>query len=413
MTDTEDDKFKDYKKAGYILTILGLTCCLPWNFFMSAYDYYMFRLRLGEGNNNYDTQCEVAMKNLEKYMTPVLPGVVEQVSNVSAIGLVDADMSSESATHADVKTSVCYCQEDKAYWGNENNSTIIYQTDFSYYATEFLSEDLYNKYDTVLQSMQADKAQQIEQTYINFWNAALSFVTMGTMLTASIFSNSKFLMEKFSENRRVVWSNYLSIICLVITIGMVFFSLEVPMFFSLTLIIVVLVNITTGIFQTAMFQYCPKLSGHLFTQFIAGQAASGVFANLCAIGGSLLFQRIYEPSENAEMNKMLAACFFGIGAISVVVAIAGWKTLPKLDIIQHYLQKSMPNNMVKSSEDEYSSGTTNDENKNFITQQNNNNDPDHQTTVQFNSNEVPAKPFVQARDSTKLQIIKKVSCLLF
>lgn len=29
-----------------IFTFLGITTCLPWNFFMSSYDYYMVKLEL-------------------------------------------------------------------------------------------------------------------------------------------------------------------------------------------------------------------------------------------------------------------------------------------------------------------------------------------------------------------------------
>jgi len=291
-------KFKDLGKTKYILLLAGITTVLPWNFFMSAYDYYQVKLTLEDPsvdkNHIYDTACD---KLLLKF-------------------------NNES----------CTCEDKTPLWMTANFNTETKNTDFSADLTK--ANELYKS--TFIKDSTGGKTTTVKQNYTIFWNSFLSFVTMGTMVITSAFSNSDWLMKKFTSYERVTKPLIGELVCLIATVIQIYITgLGVPAFFTITMIIVLLINVCGGIFQTTMFQVCGVLPMSLFNMFIQGQAIGGVFANLLAYFGSIIVEKIF-TDDKLRMNNVLATGFFLCGAVFVLLTYFGYIQMLGLESYKHF-----------------------------------------------------------------------------
>merc|ERR1719219_2018489 len=98
---------------------------------------------------------------------------------------------------------------------------------------------------------------------------------------------------------------------LVINIVLIFVDVDVGLFFALTLVIVVSINLFSGFYQTTVFQFCACFPPHLYNSMLQGQAVGGIFANIAAILCSIVFPRIYRACQDAiKMNNVIAMVFF-------------------------------------------------------------------------------------------------------
>ena len=417
--------FKDVKKASFTLCFLGVICCLPWNFYMSAYDYYQFSLSPRNPNNNNNNNddnndsrppdlstCAAKVTYLDSHLN-------FNVRHLQKRELVDADKKEETIiSDAQMKTAIpdnfenenngnfdskvietpflqnnqsdivltygdfCRCINEKQISGNvvtkygntDAFSVEVYGWEFDSFTMgdEKLRNEVYEKfYNASFLTSSPDSNESgdregeqskndgkngsllnlSEDSYLKFWNSALSFFTMGTMLLSSIVSNSNWLLKNFDLDTRIVKSNMISAICLCITIIMIYWSLDLPVFFLLTLVVVIAVNLTTGVFQTAMFQFCPSLDESLFGAFIAGQACSGVFANVVGIMTNFLVPPVYNflkkkdesgngsPNSDEQIKSLEATIFFSIAVAAVIAGIKSWRSLKTFDIINFYTNR--------------------------------------------------------------------------
>lgn len=368
----------------FIFCLLGICCCLPWNFFMSSYDYYLIRLYIPEEINQDKgaeieeikpaeeiqklTQCEQYMKIVEftqdndetdsldnqtdtnDIASSNLLTTDDNETAVEPVLINDVTDNIDSSTTVNWLSKTCRCETEPesnikpiAYWGTSvEESIILDDLNFGAYAMENQIDNLYKEYKTYSIDVKPKNTEsekpKIHQTYIQFWNSALSFVTMGTMLFSSIISNQDWLLKKFTQYQRAIYANYITIACLITTILMIYSSFAVGSFFIITLLVIVVMNLSTGVFQTTCFQMGPQQAPILFQSFIAGQAASGIIANVLAMLASFIVENIYQAprtdQDKFDMNNLLSLMFFSVGVVTVFCALFSWKKLISMGLLK-------------------------------------------------------------------------------
>lgn len=300
--ETKEPTFKHAKKTGMILLLAGVTTILPWNFYMSAYDYFMFRLTLhtkGEDANLFVEMC----------------GTMKYSDMESKVLNEELCVNSNS-------TSTC------TWHGKDLIKDYDAKDFYSLAFPEIVPE---------VESEETEESTTVKQVYTAFWNSALSFVTMGTMVAVSLMSNSQWFIKKFSVDFRVLKMLSIEVFLLVLTILQIYWEVSVKTFFLSTLAAVIFVNIVSGIFQTTMFQVGSQLPKDIYNKFLQGQAYGGIIANLVAVLGGFITEHMYDSkTEQKALNNTLALGFFGVAAIIVATTYFGYKTLQKCDAYQYY-----------------------------------------------------------------------------
>lgn len=273
--------------------------------------------------------------------------------------------------------NLCHCKAEDSkqlalYGNNDNNKVKLQELDFTYYAQKQLNDELYEKYyNSSLKQPSDSPVTQTIQTYKIFWNSSLSFVTMGTMLLSSIISNSSWFNGfKMSQITLAIYALFCSTGCLVITILMIYWEMAVKSFFFLTLFVVVVINISTGVYQTICFKVGSCQPEELFQLFIAGQAASGCIGNIVGALGSKIVESMFPAErtseENMTMNQYLATGFFLVGILSILITISGMRKLVKMKIFEsesdqnNEIHPKMEDSMIRSQMSHQGPATLND-----------------------------------------------------
>jgi hypothetical protein len=187
--------------------------------------------------------------------------------------------------------------------------------------------------------------------YIQFWNSALSFLTMGTMLITSTIIATDYVQKNYSEQYRITRGLMMVMVFLIINIVLIFLDLPVGMFFAATLVIVVSINLFSGFYQTTVFQFCACFPPNLYNSMLQGQAVGGIFANGCAILCSVVFPLLFNACQDAVvMNNMMATVFFLIAFGVVFLTYSSYNKMITLPIYKHY-SSSSPETDSEASEE--------------------------------------------------------------
>lgn len=203
----------------------------------------------------------------------------------------------------------------------------------------------------------APNEEEVEQVnsganfYIQFWNSALSFLTMGTMLITSTIIATDYVQKNYSEQYRITKGLIMVMVFLVINILLIFLDLPVGTFFAVTLLIVVSINLFSGFYQTTVFQFCACFPPNLYNSMLQGQAVGGIFANGCAILCSMIFPMFYDTCRNAvAMNNMMATVFFLIAFGVVFLTYVSYNRMITLPIYKHFSSASPETDSEASEE---------------------------------------------------------------
>lgn len=278
LVGNSDEKFSkaEQKQIWTILFLVGVTTILPWNFFMSAYDYYIVKFDETKWNRTA-AQCEFGDSGCGKKMAIV-----------------------------DEAACICESETSRALWAGRG----INESNPASEAFMFVFEESAGK--------SAQGANDNE--YVKFWNSALSFLTMGTMLLTSVIMSTDWIKDNYSEKVRITKSLMVELAILAINIVLIYMELAVPTFFYITLIIVVAINLFSGIFQTTVFQFCACFPGDLYNAMLQGQAIGGMFANISAVACSIILPKWFDGcTETLGMNNAIALLFFLV-AFGIVYA---------------------------------------------------------------------------------------------
>lgn len=291
--------FADMGRAKLFLLFCGVTTVLPWNFFMSAYDYYMMRLRVGDASNDFDSAC---VKSLKAW---------------------------EAATD---NGAMCQCSGNDAVWGHVNETITL---------TSSNNDDIVNDMATLERLVYGangvgSDSIVVDQKYQKFWNSYLSFATMGTVLMVALITNTSWFNKNFPAENRVSKSLIVVLGCLVVTIMMIYWHPSVDMFFKATLLIVLIINAFGSVYQTTMFQVTGELPMVLLNMMLVGQAAGGVFANIVGAIAGVIMNAVFYDNEPVKKSNALATLFFLIACVVVYITLQGYMKLQKCDVIQHY-----------------------------------------------------------------------------
>jgi len=279
-------------KIGVILLCLGVATLLPWNFYMSAYGYFMTKLKIeypNEINNGFQgSECD-QVKN--RYQNAELCScnnntVVEALFNGEHIRDFEANSNMIEAIMNRIE------QEDKFK----------------------------------IAEKQADNEQKNEQTYQVFWNTALSFLTMSSVFIMSVICNQPFVMNRYSQQQRVTFGLIGCLTCLAFTIAMIGPELSASTYFYMILVLVVTINLVNTVFQSTAFQMGGSLPADLFTKIIQGQALGGVLANVTAVV-------CFFASDDWDVKAYI---FFGFASAFVVITIVGYKKVLQLPTWKFY-----------------------------------------------------------------------------
>lgn len=299
-----------------ILLLAGIATVGPWNFYMSAFDYYMAKFE-------YDPAV-----NLTKAC--------------SATGGFESNCDKRRKEIA----SFCICGENETMWGaKEFQQKRIFNTPsqkkgegYKPEDYEFVLSDDYGKAAISEDAVDAAVAKVSPgQKYKDFWNSSLSFLTMGTMLLTSTIVAMSCVQQKMSEKFRITNGLLAVMACLLITIVMSYVDFEVGTFFTLTLFVVVAINIFSGFYQCTVFQFCACFPGELYNAMLQGQAVGGIFANVMAVSCSIVFPMLYDScKDKVSMYNDMATAFFLIAFAVTGATFVMYKRMIQMKIYQFY-----------------------------------------------------------------------------
>ncbi|CAH0560784.1 unnamed protein product [Brassicogethes aeneus] len=219
-----------YNKTYFIFYLLGIVTLLPWNFFITADDYWMYKFR--DVNNTKGLGERMVTKR-----TPMQASFTSYVSVCSAI-------------------------------------------------------------------------------------PTLVFLVLNTLL-----------MEKISLNKRFLGSLISMLILFLITLGFVSVDTDTWQkdFFAITLLTIVLLNVSSAILSGSLFGVIGKFSPVYITATIGGQALGGIFAAIAEI-----------VSLSIGASSIHSAyMYFGIGSITIIITIICYIILYKSTHFKHHVFKKM------------------------------------------------------------------------
>ena len=278
---------------------------------MSAYDYYKYKLSIPEialaGNstdlnsNPNSSICQIFQSECEQEL-------------ISYVGVLNDH------------TDYCYCPEEN----NEEN--LVYYRNVSIDDPDLLTDWLLKfqgeENTTVLpDSIQSSTGET--NNYVTFWNSTFSVITMIMMLLSSIFVNWEYIQRVTTKTLRINTSLKALKILIILNILLIYIPLSSTVFFLISVSLLLLVNLSSGIYQTTVFQVASVYPSKFYNYFLQGQAIGGILANslsmICGFLTELIF-RIFRNSGNGSENdcqgdsaqiKLLAFLFFGVATATV------------------------------------------------------------------------------------------------
>jgi len=178
-------------------------------------------------------------------------------------------------------------------------------------------------------STQNQTTNETYNFYQNFWSSALAVTTMGTNFTMCFITT--LLMNVVSRNTRFYVPMAGIGVCFGIAAVMTQMdsSTWVPLFFTTTLVNVIIITIFCAIFQASLFGHAAEV-GEVTSAVMAGQGAGGVFACAVDIVSKLTIDSLPD-----------AVCmYFVIAVIFMVISAIAYRYMQPMALYQHRLDKA-------------------------------------------------------------------------
>lgn len=297
MTEPARDS-SNTKVLMFDLLVLGVTTVLPWNFFMSAYDYYKYKLSIVDTSNNDDNYttdgCNAVQSACDEKLNYYVGIKLDHYEN-------------------------CYCPEED----NENNTV--------YYRNVTINDDLISQWREDFQegnnisssnSIPDFNNGRVANKYVDFWSSTFSVITMVMMLLSSIFVNWNYIQRTTTKTLRINTSLKALKVLIVLNILLIYIPLSSTVFFLISVSLILLINMSSGIYQTTVFQVAAVYPPKFFNFFLQGQSIGGILANILALVCGFLVDLIYSGSSNncdssGSKTQLLAILFFGVATATV------------------------------------------------------------------------------------------------
>ncbi|XP_070788565.1 equilibrative nucleoside transporter 1 [Pituophis catenifer annectens] len=267
-----------YKAVWLIFFILGLGTLLPWNFFMTASEYFIDRLKDSHSNILLlESHANVNVTGKEYF----IDRLKDSHSNIS---LLDS--------HANVNVTG--------------------------------KEDSYN-----LTNVTGTGKKEVPRSYLqSIFN---NVMTLCAMLPLLIFTClNSFIHQRIPQQIRIISSLIAIFLVFMVTVILVKVEMEPLTFFIITMVKIVFINSFGAILQGSLFGLAGLLPASYTAPIMSGQGLAGTFAAvamICAIAtGSEL--------KESAFGYFITAC------VVVLIAIGSYIMLPRLDFFCFYSMKN-------------------------------------------------------------------------